>query len=41
MKYINTYQSPLGKILLAGDYESVTGLWLANQKYYALMEDCK
>ncbi len=33
MKYINFYDSPLGKITLASDGESLTGLWLDSQKY--------
>ncbi len=35
MQYTNTYDSPLGKILLASDGESLTGLWFDQQKYYA------
>lgn len=35
MKYISYYDSPLGSILLASDGKSLTGLWFANQKYYA------
>ena len=29
------YQSPIGPITLASDGDSLTGLWLKNQKYYA------
>lgn len=36
MQYITNYQSPLGKMLLAGDEEGVTGLWFAGQKYFAV-----
>ena len=35
MQYINYYQSPLGKILLAADNEGLSGLWFEGQKYYA------
>lgn len=35
MQYITSYQSPLGKILLASDYQGLTGLWFENDKYYA------
>lgn len=35
MDYINTYESPLGRITLASDGEALTGLWFHNQKYYA------
>ena len=31
--YILHYDSPLGKITLAGDREAVTGLWFDGQKY--------
>ncbi len=30
-----TYSSPLGPLLLASDGESLTGLWLDGQKYFA------
>lgn len=33
MKYINFYDSPLGKITLASDGESLTGLWFDGQKF--------
>lgn len=36
MQYTNTYQSPLGEILLAADDEGLTGLWFDQEKYYAL-----
>lgn len=35
MPYTARYASPLGEILLAVDAEGLTGLWFANQKYYA------
>ena len=35
MKYVNHYESPLGRILLAADDAGLTGLWFEGQKYYA------
>lgn len=35
MLYAAHYTSPLGPMLLAGDGESLTGLWIEGQKYYA------
>lgn len=35
MTYTSTYNSPLGKILLACDEKGLTGLWFEAQKYYA------
>lgn len=35
MQYINQYNSPLGKILMAADEQGLTGLWFSGQKYYA------
>lgn len=35
MKYVSTYCSPLGKILMAADEAGLTGLWFEGQKYYA------
>lgn len=35
MQYTTTYQSPLGKILLAADEIGLTGLWFEGEKYYA------
>lgn len=35
MDYINTYESPMGKITLASDGTALTGLWFEFQKYYA------
>ena len=34
MNCIFEYASPLGKLTVAGDGESVTGLWMHDQKYY-------
>lgn len=43
MNYIYRYNSFLGKITLASEGESLTGLWFDNQKYFAdtLKGDCK
>lgn len=35
MQYIDHYESPLGRILLAADEDGMTGLWFEGQKYYA------
>lgn len=35
MQYLTYYDSPLGKITLAADGESLTGLWIEGQKYFA------
>lgn len=35
MQYISHYQSPLGRMLLAGDEAGLTGLWFEGQKYFA------
>ena len=35
MQYTSHYESPLGDILLAADEAGLTGLWFADQKYYA------
>lgn len=35
MMYTNEYDSPLGKVTMASDGESLTGLWLEGQKYFA------
>ena len=35
MQYVQYYSSPLGKITLASDGKSLTGLWFQGQKYYA------
>lgn len=34
MSLIHDYDSPLGRITLAGDGEKLTGLWFSGQKYY-------
>ena len=34
MQYINYYDSPLGRIVLAADETSLMGLWFEGQKYY-------
>ncbi len=36
MQYTTTYDSPVGKLLLAADDVGLTGLWLEGEKYYAL-----
>ncbi len=35
MEYITYYNSPVGKITIAGEHENITGLWIEGQKYYA------
>ncbi len=35
MQYKDTYESPLGSILLASDDEGLIGLWFFHQKYFA------
>ena len=35
MTYSAHYQSPIGNMLLAGEADCLTGLWIAGQKYYA------
>ena len=35
MDYTFQYISPIGKMLMAGDGEALTGLWFEGQKYYA------
>ncbi len=35
MKFIAYYDSPLGKITLAGDGAGLCGLWFEGEKYYA------
>lgn len=39
MQYTTTYESPLGRILLAADEKGLTGLWFEGQKYFALYLD--
>ena len=34
MKFISYYDSPLGKITLAGDEAGLCGLWFEGEKYY-------
>jgi methylated-DNA-[protein]-cysteine S-methyltransferase len=34
MYYKTSYQSPVGELTLAGDSESLIGLWIEGQKYY-------
>ncbi len=34
MIYKTNYDSPVGQLLLTSDGESLTGLWIKNQKYY-------
>ncbi len=35
MVYLCYYNSPVGRLLMTSDGESLTGLWLEKQKYYA------
>lgn len=35
MYYKTEYESPLGRIILASDGESLVGLWMEGQKYFA------
>jgi len=35
MKYLCAFPSPLGRLTLASDGISITGLWMEGQKYYA------
>lgn len=35
MEYIQTMQSPLGKLTASSDGDNITWLWFENQKYYA------
>lgn len=39
MQYTTVCQSPVGEILLACDNKGLTGLWFAEEKYYALHPD--
>ncbi len=39
MQYTSYYKSPLGLILLAADYDGLTGLWFEKQKYYKSLLD--
>lgn len=35
MDYINYYESPLGRIMMASDGATLTGLWFEDQKFFA------
>ena len=35
MTYVHDYSSPVGKILLAANEDSLTGLWFYGAKYFA------
>ena len=35
MIYTNSYESPLGSMLLAGDEEGLTGLWFTEGSRYS------
>ena len=39
MQYTHSYESPLGRMLLASDGAALTGLWFVGQKYYATALD--
>lgn len=39
MQYTHSYESPLGRMLLASDGAALTGLWFVWQKYYAAALD--
>ena len=39
MQYTHSYDSPLGRILLASNGTALTGLWFYGQKYFAAMLD--
>lgn len=43
MKYVNFYDSPLGRIILTADDDGLSGLWFEDQKYFelGLNEDAK
>lgn len=34
MQYYTTYTSPVGELTISADGESLTGLWIAGQKYF-------
>lgn len=36
MQYTTTYQTPIGRVLLAADDTALTGLWFEGARYYAL-----
>ena len=35
MEYIHYIDSPLGRIMISGEDDSLTGLWFEGQKYFA------
>ncbi len=37
--YFSYYESPLGRMLLGGTEEGLSGLWISEQKYYAATMD--
>lgn len=37
--YFTYYESPLGRMLLSGTEEGLSGLWISEQKYYAATMD--
>ena len=39
MQYTHSYESPLGRMLLASNGAALTGLWFVGQKYYAAALD--
>lgn len=39
MNYLYQYQSKLGKLAIASDGKSITGLWMDGQKYFASTAD--
>ena len=41
MQFTSSYQSPIGKILLAAEEAGLTGLWFEGQKYFALRLDAE
>lgn len=41
MQFTSSYQSPIGKILLAAEETGLTGLWFEGQKYFALRLDAE
>lgn len=41
MTYIEEYDSPAGKIILASDGENLTGLWFEGQKYFPHMPEAE
>lgn len=36
MKFVSTYKSPLGNMIMSSDGDNLTGLWFENQKYFDL-----